>query len=249
MNIEKELKKAQKLSEQKKDREAIEKYSEILKYDPKNAEALCCRGILLARNNNIDDALVDMDAYVDINPNNPTVLCARGVMYFTRGDYGLAANDCTAALKINPDLESAKQYLGFALEKIGNDLAETLSNAGVDEYCDRALECAKTGDYNEVIKILSDGLEHYPESGKLLKPRAFYYFKLGNFDSSIEDCNKFIENNKDDDLVFAMRGLMKFNKGRPFEAEQDFREALRINPNCEHVPAFMKNIINRDKKC
>jgi tetratricopeptide (TPR) repeat protein len=90
----------------------------------------------------------------------------------------------------------------------------------------------------DVIETCTEGLEQYPDNGTLYYFRGVARHQLGrqNF-LALQDLTKaadhFADEKGDDptlgDIYFA-RGLILKAMGRVNEAQADFRQALRLNP-------------------
>lgn len=128
MNIKKNLEKAGLLLSQNKIDKAMKLYSDILRHDPRNAEALFSRASILFSQSENEKALNDINASIIIDSSNPMSFCLRGIIHYHNGNYGPAVTDLHEALKMSPDLEPAKIYWEKAVLRIGNDIMSLLDN-------------------------------------------------------------------------------------------------------------------------
>lgn len=131
MNIKKKLEEASSLLNQNKIDKAMKAYSDILRHDSGNAEALYYRASILLSQGESEKALNDINASIISDSSNPMVFCLRGFIHYNKGEYGPAANDFHVALQMSPDLEPAKKYMELTIKKIGNDIIRLMSNTNI----------------------------------------------------------------------------------------------------------------------
>jgi len=230
---------------------ALEVLSYVITLDPVNAEAFFARASILASMNENERALNDANASIQYNPNNPTAYCVRGSIYFNKylnsqnkKDLGAAINDFHAALKIAPDFEIAKKSMDIANEYLMKDVLNLLNEAeSVESYIQKAKIYNEKGEFEDELNILSKGIEQHPNSTELRSKRILYYVARGNVEMAIEHLNAEIELGNKSDNAYALRGSLLLKTGKFFDAHNDLKEALRLNPDCELITPFMKELI------
>ena len=100
--------------------QAIEDYTQAIRYNPDSAMAYHERAVCLARLNQDDRALPDYNRAIELSPNYPLSWNGRGVIYLHRKDYQKAISDFTQALKLNPTLYQAYKNRAAARKAIGD---------------------------------------------------------------------------------------------------------------------------------
>ncbi len=72
---------------------AIVEYSEVLKINPDNVEALVNRGSAYTEKGQYDLAIADIDKAIELDPENIITYYNRGIAYLRRGDVNKAMNN------------------------------------------------------------------------------------------------------------------------------------------------------------
>jgi tetratricopeptide (TPR) repeat protein len=83
--------------------EALARFSEAIRIDPKNALAYYYRGGILFGRNDSSNAFADLSAAIRLDPDNSKAYFARATIHTQRQNYDLALADLTEALRLNPD--------------------------------------------------------------------------------------------------------------------------------------------------
>ena len=249
--IEKSLEEAFSLIKLDEYKKALELFSNVIVLDPVNAEAFFGRASILASMNEDERALNDINASIKYNPNNPSAYCVRGSIYLNKyinsqneKDLGLAINDFHVALKIAPDFEMAKKCIDIATEYLKKDVMNLLNDAkSVESYIQKAKIHNEKGEFKKELNVLSKGIEKHPNSTELRSERILYYVARGNVEMAIEHLNTEIELGNKSANAYALRGSLLIQMGKSFDAHKDLAEALRLNPDCELITPFMKELI------
>ncbi|GHU80245.1 hypothetical protein FACS189462_5980 [Spirochaetia bacterium] len=100
---------------QSKYQEAIEDFSDSLKYDVKSYKAACKMvRIWISAASEPEDFSLSLE----INPYQSFCLFRRGPAWYHIGDYPQALGDCEASLALEPDNEMAKKLRDLLLGKL-----------------------------------------------------------------------------------------------------------------------------------
>ena len=121
---------------------AIQDFSEVIRRDPKHAEALNDRCWVRALIDEVQDALKDCNAALQVEPNYPDALDSRGLVNLKLGLFKKAIADYTSALLLDPKRASAQYGRGIAKRRSGNaagaktdiDAAKVIQPTIVDEF-------------------------------------------------------------------------------------------------------------------
>jgi Flp pilus assembly protein TadD len=76
---------------------AVKACSEIIRSDPKDASAYHMRGIVLAKNGDLGQAIADYSKAIEIDPRFAAAYNSRAEAYVAKGDYAHAVADVTKA--------------------------------------------------------------------------------------------------------------------------------------------------------
>lgn len=87
--------------------QAVAIFNQVLHQDPDNVTALKERGVNLANDGKLDEALRDLNRAAQLAPTDPWVFNHRGMVHFCRQDYQAAVADFSQAIKLRPDLPHA----------------------------------------------------------------------------------------------------------------------------------------------
>ena len=83
--------------------EAIEAFSQAIKCDPRNAEALKERGECEAQEGCFPEAMSDLNRAAKLTPLDPWVYNKRGIVWFCQGEYDKAVADFSIAIRLAPE--------------------------------------------------------------------------------------------------------------------------------------------------
>jgi len=160
-------------------KEAINSFSEVLRLQPDNLDALLIRGEVYEREGNNDLALVDYEASLRINPENAFALKKRSIIYFKKGEYEKAAERFTKA--INENLENAEAWHNRSLfwcnfEVRKSILADADFNEAIklklpdiDSYISIGQQYEKYYQGKKAIIVYLEGIKHFPDSAELFE--------------------------------------------------------------------------------
>lgn len=197
---------------------AAEDFSQAIQRDKLNAKYYRSRREAYLKAGKDSEARADLDQIawlqqlarlhqiVSKSPNDPDAWTQRGVQLVKGGEFEAAAKDFQKALKLDP--KSAGAYLGLA----ELDFQQGKTNEALAE-CDKA---AKLGAAEEAASLRGD-----------------IYMKLNQLDSAI---SSFEEAQRFDTKVaeaYLLRSQARKAKGQVQEAEEDYRQALSLDPSVE----------------
>ncbi|GHU55730.1 (p)ppGpp synthetase [Spirochaetia bacterium] len=103
---------------QSKYQEAIEDFSDSLKYDVKSYKAAYYRGVVWSVLQRYNEAAEDFSLSLEINPYQSFCLFRRAQAWYHIGDHPQALGDCEASLALAPDNEMAKKLRDLLLGKL-----------------------------------------------------------------------------------------------------------------------------------
>ena len=91
--------------------------------------------------------------------------------------------------------------------------------------------------YKDVIEIINNFLNDFSNclDSEIYYIRGFAHQELKLYKNAIEDYNKAIELNPDNELDYHNRANAKYNIGLYEEAMKDYNKSLELNPNANIV--------------
>jgi len=145
---------------------AIVEYSEVLKINPENIEALVNRGSAYTEKGEYDLAITDLNKAIEVDPENVIAYYNRGIVYLRRGDYHKSQNneekaradwqqavdDCTHIIDSGLNNQFVLLHRGMAYKNLKNfQLAK-------DDFT-RALTVSTNEEFNARVKLLLEQLD------------------------------------------------------------------------------------------
>ncbi|GHV89966.1 (p)ppGpp synthetase [Spirochaetia bacterium] len=103
---------------QSKYQEAIDDFSDSLKWDEKAYKAAYYRGVVWAVMQRYNEAAGDFSLSLEINPYQAFCLFRRSQAYYHIGDYPQALGDCEASLALEPGNEIARRLRDLLHDKL-----------------------------------------------------------------------------------------------------------------------------------
>ncbi len=200
---------------------------------------LVARGTDSLKKGNIDAAIADFDAAIDMDPNlaeayygramaygpatehhreNATALDEQAHSHFAEGDYNHAIADFSEAIRINPELAHVNR-------------CRLLRN--------RALAYRSQGDCDKAIADYSEVIRRHPDFARAYHDRALAHRTKRDYDQAIADCLEAVRLASDDGsedygsvcaASYRERGDAYYGKGEYDRALDDYNEAIRICP-------------------
>jgi tetratricopeptide (TPR) repeat protein len=241
---------------------AIADFTEAIRLDPNNKEAYNWRGSAYHNNNDYDWAIADYTQAIRIDPNYMSAYYNRGNAYSNKSDYDRAIADYTQAIRIDPNYMSAYYNRGNAYRnksdydraiadytqaiRIDPNFALSYNNRGFAYFSKKDYDRA-IADYEAALKIdpsytlAKNNLENARKAPMTQKAKSFYeqgvrVFKIGSYDTAIEDFTEAIRLDPNYADAYAFRGEAYFLKKDYDRAITDFTQAIRIDPN--HAIAY-----------
>jgi tetratricopeptide (TPR) repeat protein len=97
-------------------------------------------------------------------------------------------------------------------------------------------------DFEQILAGLQDLIRQAPDYVEAINQRAILYFRRGEYQRSIEDCERVLERNPHHFGAQSGMGECYLRMNRPHAALQAFRLALAINPRLGHVKEMVRNL-------
>lgn len=116
-----ELREINQLSEQGNQAAALERVNSYLATNPKNAEAMFMRGVILVELGKRDDAIKAFTDLTDKYPNLPEPYNNLAVLYADQGQYDKARKALESAIKTHPSYATAHENLGDIYARLASE--------------------------------------------------------------------------------------------------------------------------------
>ena len=130
-------------------RRMVERLTERIRSDPGDTESLFLRGLVYRDLGEMEQALADFGAAVELEPNYGLARYARGITNLNLGEFDRALQDFDAVIGLDPDNAAALRGRGVALGNLGR-------NGEAMRDLDRALDL----DPDNVETLTARGLTH-----------------------------------------------------------------------------------------
>jgi tetratricopeptide (TPR) repeat protein len=185
------------------DKAALELLNDVVKAEPKNFDALCCKATVLLSQHHFAEGLEVAKQALPINPNNAFIYGLMCDAYVELGNYPEAVKQCDKMVSVRPDIRSYSRI--SYLREIHGDLPGAI----------QAAKLAVTAGY--------PGLEQTEWTRTIL---AHLYENMGQIDSAEMQYKLALAERPD--YAFAIAGLGKIEKARG-----NYKEAIRLYENAK----------------
>lgn len=186
-------------------KEAEEEFRADLSFSSPTARAQSMLSLSLLAQDKAEDARKVAQQAITLDPDDSFSHYVLSLIFYNLKRLHDAENSIKEALRLNPYNST---YFAHAADiYIGRDLWKTAL-----EYADCGLEIA-------------------PTDVDCLNCRTIALTKLGKLTEAEETIELALAREPENDISHANKGWILFKRGKPGEAAQHYREALRLNPN------------------
>jgi len=173
--------------------QTIAQYDELIRVQPRNADAFYERGLLWAQRYEHDKAIADITKAIQLAPT-AEMYNERGWSWQHKDEYEKAVADYSMAIKLNPRFAAAYGNRGVALMNRGQhapalidcDKAIELDDGNAEMYNKRAYLRAFDGEYKGAARDYTRAIELDPSLGDFAG-RGYAWKHLGKYQSAIDD--------------------------------------------------------------
>jgi serine/threonine protein kinase/tetratricopeptide (TPR) repeat protein len=183
---------------------AISDYTEAIRLDSKNAQALLFRGSAWYDKGDKDKALADFDEAIRLDPKLAGAFVGKGMVWYDKGDKDKALADFDEAIRLDPKFAGAFVGKGMVWYDKGDK--------------DKAL-----ADFDEAIRL-------DPTDAGAFVSRGMVWYDKGDNEKALADHTEAIRLNPNNAEAYFYRGNIQYDKGDKDKALADYTEAIRLDP-------------------
>lgn len=228
--------------------EALDRFTAQIETRP-TPFAYTGRALIRKNLGQIELAMRDLDAALQLDPRNPYALHTRGVLWMQQKQWAQSIPDFENVLQLTSDpvvQGSAHHNLGIARLRL-KDLDKAVADfdaAGRLDPLNKADAIANRGEARnymqggqvQALADLNETLRLNPKHEKAWSMRAAHYQMRGDWDQAIADYTQALLLTPDDVAALDNRGVVWEKKGDPVRALADFDAATQIDPT--FAPAY-----------
>jgi tetratricopeptide (TPR) repeat protein len=218
---------------------AIADYSKAIELNPTYVGAYLNRSNVRRMQGDIEGAIADLDRIIELQPQNAGAYNNQGWIQYEHGNFQAALTDFDKAIELQPNEAHgylARGFIRAALRQFPSSYKDfdrafqldpnlktvrRTDTVVVDYYVDRGMQLADSGDLDEAFfelnKAIILGGSVGPSSMSRVGPR-----------------------NKSLAAALGSRGLIQLRKGNETEAQKDFTESLKLDPD---IKSWLENQI------
>ncbi|KAI3654446.1 hypothetical protein MP228_001165 [Amoeboaphelidium protococcarum] len=164
-------------------------------------------------------------------PQNAEAICIRAGLIYQQGDLTKCISYVKEALRVAPDHKESRLLFKKARA------LQTQKDDGNAAF--------KAGKYADAIRLYSEALQIDPECAavncQFYSNRATAYFKLGQYEKSIADCDAALAIDSDYGKVYIRRASCRMKLEQFEEAVRDFEKASQLDPNNRDLRQQLKD--------
>ncbi len=187
-------------------------------------------GIAAQKQGQMDTAIGEFKKVTELAPTLPAAFVNLGAAYLQKRDYADALGPLKKSLELKPDLVGAQQMLGYALLMQGSpaEAIPYLESAHAQDAL--GIAQVRVGKFTEAIGNLTAALAKNPNDPELL-----YYLgrAAGLLSKEANDTlqERFADSARAHEALAENYAVLR----QIPEAEKDYREALRLDPNARGI--------------
>ena len=220
--------------QQEKYDSAITSFSQNLKSNNKNTDALYYRGLSYLNVGDTGKALHDFAEVDKADPGRGAIWIAR--IYARQNNVDETLKYLDLHLKSNYRLPESEIMLDNDFSAFENNRKwidfwkDASYYTGFDQSMAEANYLIKSGDYIEAADVLSEGLKGNYRKAPLYAKRAEVYLKTGNDRQALDDLNAAISTDRRTADLYVKRADLNYKLEKYKNALDDYEAALKYDP-------------------
>ena len=237
--------------------EAAKAFSQVVAMDPENEFARNQLGLILAKEENFDQAFGQFAQVAQLSPENTFARTWMGVLYLKNNKVDKAYKEFEDILKIDPNNANAYYFMGviYAVEHNFKQAVEYLRKAqkvGSDDpetHIRLAEAFAGLGmTYNAELEY-TRSLDLAPKSTKALNGLGWIHYNRGQTDQAVEIWQKAFEINAEDPdtrfnlaKVYNDQAYAAWKAGHSAQARDLWHKTLKYEPGNKAAKYYLQKI-------
>ena len=219
--------------------EAQARYEDILRLQPRHAEALHLLGIVAGQTGHPDRAVELIDAAIAADPRNAGYHSNRGVALQSLGRLETAIESFDAALALEPGRAADHFNRALSLQQLDRlepaidayDTAVTLRPEYPEAFANRGIALEALGRFDDALASYDRAIALVPDYADAHSNRGIVLQRLGQLDAAVTSFDVAIVLRPDYAEAHSNRGVALQEQGRLDEAVASFDRAIALRPD------------------
>jgi tetratricopeptide (TPR) repeat protein/S1-C subfamily serine protease len=218
---------------------ALADLSQLMKFQPDNANAYILRGQIHLQLKDDKAALADFNHAIQLQPDDAYAYSWRASFYKNFKDDKAALADFNHAIKLQPNNAFNYVLRGIYYNAVKDDKAALadfnqaikLQSNNADAYYQRGIfykdlknDQAALADFNQAIKFEAGNAKAYYWRGDVL-------YRLNKYQEALADSNQAIRLQPDNAENYVLRGIVRKELNKYQEALADYSQAITLQPD------------------
>ena len=216
--------------------EAAATLRELLRQEPRNAQALHLLGVTVGQMGRHQEALELMAKAIDVDPSNASVHTNLANALGEVGRHAEAVGSYDRALALQPGLAAAHRGRGLALMRLGETqaaleglgFAAQLAPYDAQVQNDFGVVLELAGRKEEALKQFTRAVALNPQHLQAHHNRSAVETILGRYDNALQSIDRALALQPRNTAILANRGNVLLALGRPAEALASYDRALAV---------------------
>lgn len=241
---------------------AYQDYLTCLRHEPENTDCLLKAAEIEMLLRNYSEALGHINTALRKDQYISNAYFMKGLIYAETGDTALAASSYQTATEVDPAYYEAYVALGHLYALADNDLAIEYYNTAIDlkpesveALYNKAIFMQESGyrdhnRYTEALSLYDRIIEINPKIATPYYNKGFVYLEYLSLsdESAYAEGEKWftmaLERRNDDFKAYYNRGLCRESLGNAGGAEEDYRMALKFDPQFDNAAKALQRVID-----
>jgi protein O-GlcNAc transferase len=233
--------------------EAAARYREVLRVDPKNADAYYFLGMMTCQADHFDEGADFARKALACDPCHPNAHILLGRALSALGWHDEAIKSLQQATVLAPDLASAHSHLADVLSDLGHkaeaiqsyDRALALAPDCVEDWFNRGLALNAVGWRENALDSFERAIAVKPELALAHLERANVLWRLHRYDEALESTGNAITRDSGLAEAWHSRGNILYDLGQYDDAFAAYGKALSIKPDLADAWSSRGNVLSR----
>lgn len=219
--------------------QAVERYSDVLRIDPDNADALYYAAVIACQENQFKQGISLAHRALAPGPPQARVHNLLGKALEREGDHLEAVKSFDAAIALDRDFAEAHGNRAAIMAEAGLpdealkgfDRALAIDPKAAADWINRGALLHRLGRHDEALASFDKAMALVPNNPTVQMNRASALAMLGRFAEAEAICDRIIARTPKAAIAYAHKGLAVKQQGRLEEARQLIEQAHTMEPN------------------